>query len=109
MSGRPVHRAPLEAARGVEGPPLSSDEARGILSESLGMAEAHHADAILEAREHSLTRFANNEIHQNVTARDHALTLRVVIGRRAGVATTHRLDSSALSQLADRALAIARL
>jgi len=109
VSRQPVYRAPLETARGVEGPPLSVDEARGILSESLGMAKGDHAEAILEAQEHSLTRFANNEIHQNVTARDHALTLRVVVGRRAGVATTHRLDSSALSQLADRALAIARL
>jgi len=109
VSGRPVHRAPLEAARGLESPPLSADEARGVLKESLGMAEADHAEAILEAQDHSLTRFANNEIHQNVTARDHALTLRVVVGRRAGVATTHRLDSSALRQLADRALAIARL
>ena len=109
MNPRQPHRAPLEAARGVEGPPLSADEARGILSESLGMAEADRADAILEAQDHSLTRFANNEIHQNVTARDHALTLRVVVGRRTGVATTHRLDSSALRQLADRALAIARV
>ncbi len=109
MSERPVHRAPLEAARGVEGPPVSPEEARGILRESLGMAEAEHAEAILEAQESSLTRFANNEIHQNVTARDHALTLRVIVGRRAGVASTHRLDSSALRQLADRALAIARL
>ena len=83
MSGPPVHRAPLEAARAVEGPPLSAEEARGILNESLGMAEADHAEAILEAQDHSLTRFANNEIHQNVTARDHALTLRVVVGRRA--------------------------
>ena len=109
MSGHPIHRAPLEAARAAEGPPLSNDEAIGILRESLGVAQAEHAEAILEAREHSLTRFANNEIHQNVTARDHALTLRVVVGRRSGVASTHRLDSNALRQLADRALTMARL
>ena len=109
MSAQRVHRAPLEAARGAEGPPLTADEARGVLQECLGMAEADQAEAILEAQESSLTRFANNEIHQNVTARDHALTLRVIVGRRAGLASTHRLDSSALSQLADRALAIARL
>jgi len=105
----PVHRAPLEAARAAEGPPLSADEAEGVLRESLSMAEADQAEAILEAQDSSLTRFANNEIHQNVTARDHALTLRVIVGKRSGTATTHRLDSSALRQLADRALAIARL
>jgi PmbA protein len=105
----PVHRAPLEAARAAEGPPLSAEEAEGVLRESLSMAEADQAEAILEAQDSSLTRFANNEIHQNVTARDHALTLRVIVGKRSGTATTHRLDSSALRQLADRALAIARL
>jgi len=105
----PVHRAPLEAARAAEGPPLGAEEAQGVLRESLAMADAEQAEAILEAQESSLTRFANNEIHQNVTARDHALTLRVIVGRRSGTATTHRLDSSALRQLADRALAIARL
>jgi predicted Zn-dependent protease len=109
VSDRALHRAPLEAARAAEGPPLSVEEARGVLRESLAVAGADGAEAILEAREHSLTRFANNEIHQNVTARDHALTLRVIVGRRAGVATTHRLDSSALARLADAALAIARL
>jgi predicted Zn-dependent protease len=105
----PLHRAPLETARAVEGAPLSAEEAQGVLRESLSMAEAEQAEAILEAQESSLTRFANNEIHQNVTSRDHALTLRVIVGRRFGTATTHRLDSSALRQLADRALAIARL
>ena len=109
MKRDPVHRAPVEAARGAEGPPLTAEEAQGILRESLGMVDADHAEAILEAQESSLTRFANNEIHQNVTSRDHALTLRVVVGRRSGLASTHRLESSALSQLADRALAIARL
>ncbi len=109
MSESPVHRSPLAEAGVAEGAPISLEEARGLLRETLGMAEADFAEAILEASDMSLTRFANNEIHQNVTALDHTLTLRVAVGRRLGVASTHRLDSSALRQLADRALAMARL
>jgi len=90
-------------------PPLSSDEARGILSEALSMSAAERTVAVLESRDESLTRFANNEIHQNVTACRHLLTVHAIAGRRSGTASTGRLDSSALRQVADRALAIARL
>jgi predicted Zn-dependent protease len=109
MSDPRPHRSPLDPPTVAEGPPVALDEARGLLGETLSMTEADHAEAILEVHDHSLTRFANNEIHQNVTARDHAITLRVVTGKRVGVASTHRVDSSALRQLADRALAMARL
>lgn len=89
--------------------PLSRDETRGLLSEALAMSAAEQTMAVLEARDESLTRFANNEIHQNVTSRQRTLTVQAVVGRRSGMATTNRLDSSALRQVADRALAIARL
>jgi PmbA protein len=89
--------------------PLSRDESRGLLSEALSMSSAERTSVILEARDESLTRFANNEIHQNVTSSQHTLTLRAIVGRRSGIASTSRLDSSALRQVADRALALARL
>ena len=90
-------------------PPFSRDEARGLLNEALGMSAAERTVAVLEARDESLTRFANNEIHQNVTSRRPTLTVQAVVGRRSGIASTDRLDSSALRQVADRALALARL
>ncbi len=91
------------------GAPLSRDEAEHLLREAIGQSDAEQAEAIVESRRESLTRFANNEIHQNVTSFQHALTLRVRVGRRSGTAATNRLDSSGLRQVADRALAIARL
>ena len=89
--------------------PLSREEAQGILREALSVSAADHTVAVLEAQDESLTRFANNEIHQNVTARRHTLTVQAIVGRRSGIAATSRLDSSALRQVADRALAMARL
>ncbi len=90
-------------------PPLSREEARGLLDEALAMSAAEQTVAILEARDENLTRFANNEIHQNVCSRRHTLTVQAVVGRRSGTASTERLDSSGLRQVADRALALARL
>jgi predicted Zn-dependent protease len=79
------------------------------VSEALAMSAADRTSVVLEARDESLTRFANNEIHQNVTSRRHTLTLQAIVGRRRGIASTTRVDSSALRQVADRALALARL
>ncbi|OGF09177.1 MAG: hypothetical protein A2W00_12305 [Candidatus Eisenbacteria bacterium RBG_16_71_46] len=80
-----------------------------MLEEALAMSAADHTEVLLEATRGSLTRFANNQIHQSVTAENHVLTLRATVGRRSGMASTNRLDSSALRQVADRALALARL
>jgi predicted Zn-dependent protease len=101
--------APPPSTAAVGPAPLSREEAQGILREALSMSAADHTAAVLEAQDESLTRFANNEIHQNVTALRHTLTVQAIAGRRSGIATTTRLDSSALRQVADRALAMARL
>jgi predicted Zn-dependent protease len=98
--------APTPEATGA---PLSRQEAEHLLREAIGQSAAGETEALVEARRESLTRFANNEIHQNVTSANHTLTLRVREGRRTGTASTNRLDSSGLRQVADRALAMARL
>ena len=106
MSGPERHPG---AASDVESALFTREEARLILEETLAASAAEHTEAVLEDRQQSLTRFANNEIHQNVTSRDHALTVRATVGRRSGVATTNRLDSNALRQVTERALTLARL
>jgi predicted Zn-dependent protease len=88
---------------------LDAREARHILDEALAVSEAEDTEALFESRVENLTRFANNEIHQNVTARDHTLLVRARIGLRSGAARTNRLDSNALREVADRALSLARL
>jgi predicted Zn-dependent protease len=103
----PPHAA--AAGPATAGPPLSREEAANLLREAIGQSAAEATEAIIEARHESLTRFANNEIHQNVTSSNHTLTLRARVGRRSGTASTNRLDSSGLRQVADRALAIARV
>ncbi|MFL5722122.1 MAG: PmbA/TldA family metallopeptidase, partial [Chloroflexota bacterium] len=67
------------------------------------------AEALVTAEDSALTRFANSEIHQNVAETNVAINLRVVVGKRVGVASTSRTDTEGLRRLADQAIAIARV
>ncbi len=61
------------------------------------------------AEDSALTRFANSEIHQNVAETNSLVNLRVVIGKRVGVASTGRIDAEGLRRLAENAATIARV
>ena len=70
-------------------------------------AGAGEAEALVMREDHALTRFANSEIHQNVATTDVSINLRVVQGRRVGVASSGRTDAEGLRRLAENAVAIA--
>jgi predicted Zn-dependent protease len=69
---------------------------------------ASQAEALITADDAALTRFANSEIHQNVSETNVQLNLRFVVGRRVGVASTGRLDPDGLRAVAEAAGRIAR-
>ncbi len=71
-------------------------------------AGASDAEVLVLAGDSALTRFANNEIHQNVAETEISLRLRFVVGKRQGVATSGRTDDESLHRLVDTAGAIAR-
>ncbi len=62
------------------------------------------AEVWVEVFDESLTRFANNAIHQNVNESNARITLRVSLEGRKGAATTNRIDGDALDLLAQDAL-----
>jgi predicted Zn-dependent protease len=66
-------------------------------------------EAILSGEDASLTRFANNAIHQNVAERTLTLSVRPVIDGRTARATTNRLDPEGIRRVVDEAIAITRL
>ena len=61
---------------------------------------ATEAEVLVMAESSTLTRFANNEIHQNVAETNATLNLRFVAGRRIGVASSSRTDDEGLRTLA---------
>ena len=88
------------------------EDARALAAEAVAMAMAAgagDAEALVMGGHEELTRFANSEIHQNVAETSTTVNLRVVIGRRVGVASGDRLDAEGLARLARAAVTVARL
>jgi PmbA protein len=94
---------------------VNDDRARDALDlAERALAEAMRdgpteAEALVIAEDASLTRFANSQIHQNVAETNVTVNLRVVIGKRVGVASSGRTDAEGLRRLAENATAIARV
>ena len=82
--------------------------AEAALAHALGDGVTE-AEALVMADDSALTRFANSEIHQNVAETNVTINLRVVVGKRVGVASTGRTDDEGLRRLAENAAAIARV
>ena len=73
---------------------------------ALGVTEV---EAIFSEETQSLTRFANNAIHQNVSERGTQVSVRPVIDGRTARATTNRLDREGIHNVVADAVAITRL
>jgi PmbA protein len=65
-------------------------------------------EIILTSTADSLTRFANNEIHQNVSERSTTLSARVMVDGRTARASTNRLHRDGIQATVDEAIALAR-
>jgi predicted Zn-dependent protease len=61
------------------------------------------AEAVAHVEHSGLARFADSEVHQRTLIENVCVTLRVVRGNRAGVATTNKIDAPGLAELAHRA------
>jgi len=79
-----------------------------ILHEVIAMSDGDETDAMLTSKQSSLTRFANSIIHQNVSQSSSDINIRIVKGKRIGVASTDRLhDKDSLRNLVKTASMIA--
>lgn len=83
------------------------DEVAELLDRVLSRAEGRRAEALYVGQDSALTRFANNQIHQNVREHDASLQVRVIEGERVGVAATNRLDEPGIADVIARATALA--
>lgn len=61
------------------------------------------AEAVAHVEQSGLARFAGSEVHQPTLIENAMVTLRVIHGNRAGVATTNKIDAPGLAELARRA------
>lgn len=70
-------------------------------------AGAEAAEAQVDEVDETLTRFANNGIHQNVAEHGFTVSIRTVVDGRTARATTNRLDEDSLRSAIQSSLALA--
>ncbi len=80
-----------------------------IVDAVMKASRGDQTEVVMMAHDDSLTRFANNCIHQNVTERNAQVVVRSVIGKRVGTAISNRVDRDGLQALAQRAFELAKL
>jgi len=85
-------------------------ELRGIIERVLRLAKSTEADETevhVDEADESLTRFANNAIHQNVAEHGLTVSVRTVGDGRTARATTNRVDEDSLRGAIDASLSLA--
>jgi predicted Zn-dependent protease len=73
-----------------------------ILEEALHAAGGE-ADALLTSTDQNISRFANSNLHQNMSEISAELTLRVIVDGAMGVASTTQLDAEEIARTAELA------
>ncbi len=62
------------------------------LEQILKQIDSEQAELVYQFKDHQLTRFANNYIHQNVAERDGTLTIKMIQGKKISSITVNSLD-----------------
>ena len=88
---------------------MTEKDARALLERVLTAARGREVEAVLGGGVSRLTRFANNEITQNVSENRVELSVRVVDGKRTGRANGNDLSKEGIERLLDSAAAAARV
>lgn len=88
---------------------LSQNDIKNILDKVMDISTAGETEARVGSHRSSLTRFAENHIHQNVSEDNASLSVTAVLGKRMGDASTNKLDDESIRKTVADAIEIARL
>jgi predicted Zn-dependent protease len=88
---------------------LSRQRAEELFKLVLKYSTAEETEALLGSTHYSLTRFANNTIHQNVSEEGSYLSVRAVTGQRTARASTNKFDEGSIRRVCEAGLELARL
>ena len=87
---------------------MEKNKAFEILEKGLAYSEADQTELVFMGEDFSLTRFAENVIHQNMSRADHTLMARVVLGKKVGVAVTNSIGDEDIKKVIKDAEEIAK-
>jgi predicted Zn-dependent protease len=79
-----------------------------ILDRALQASRSDEADAVFISVDQNISRFANSNVHQNMSEVSAGLTLRVIVNGSMGVASTTAFDDEELARTAGLAREAAR-
>src|SRR5947208_1060412 len=88
---------------------LNRNKAADVFDRIQRYSTADEVEALFYAGHSSLTRFANNTIHQNVAEENSVVSVRTAFGERTARATTNKLDEESLKRAVKSAEDIARV
>lgn len=88
---------------------LGKDKLKQIADTVLTYSKADQTEVLLFVSENALTRFACNQIHQNMAWNDLGISVRVIKDKKIGVTSTNDLSDGALHEVVDKAVKLAEL
>ena len=88
---------------------LGQEKLKQLADAALAHSKADQTEIVLQVTDSSLSRFANNTIHQNVFESNAVLRARVILGKRTGVAESNDISAEGVKRAVDTARAIAQL
>jgi predicted Zn-dependent protease len=88
---------------------LTRDKATDLFDRVRRYSSADEVEILCSGGKSSLTRFANNIIHQNVAEENYSVSVRTVFGGRTARATTNKLDDQSLKRVVEASESLARV
>ena len=88
---------------------LTRERVEETFRKVLKYSTATETEAIISWTSYSLTRFANNTIHQNVSEETSDISVRAVVEGRMARASTNKTDEASIRRACEGALTLARL
>ncbi|MGC8783125.1 MAG: TldD/PmbA family protein [Armatimonadota bacterium] len=88
---------------------MNEKEAREICEKAIAFSEAEHVQVNLYGAREASTRYANNEITQNVARAQTTLRVLCAYGNKVGRCSTNRLDTDSIREAVKRAEEMARV
>jgi len=87
---------------------MGKDEIKAIIEKVMSESTADETEVYVGNHRSSLTRFAENYIHQNVHEDNFHLSVTAISGKRMGDASTNKLDDDSIKEAVRNAIEIAR-
>ncbi|MGI6626813.1 MAG: TldD/PmbA family protein [Bacillota bacterium] len=82
---------------------IGKEDALKILDKVVSYAKGFDLGANLVSEDLSFTRYARNQIHQNLKRQNHVLTVKAIKGKKMGTASVNLLDEGSLRWVVQQA------